>query len=222
MWREIEAEGSELGGSTKTVLMQYGQWEKLWLGNCDLNANLTGKSFSEIGSLRGKHPFQAICDILVEENGAVSFYGEDKSDEDIDRLALGDRCGVGSDGLALANDGPLAQEREHPRCYGGMAYLIRTLVRERKVMTLERLIERITRFPARRMGLVGRGILEVGNKADVVLFDADTIVDRATITHPCRYSEGVHWSFVNGSPVVREGKTTGARPGRVLRNLHAA
>lgn len=219
MWREIEAEGSELGGSTKTVLMQYGQWEKLWLGNCEVNAGLTGRSFSEIGSVRGKHPFEAICDILIEENGAASFYGEDKTDEDIERLALGDRCGVGSDGLALANDGPLSQEREHPRCYGGMAYLIRTLVRERKVMTLERLVERITRFPAKRMRLHGRGILEAGSKADVVLFDPEAITDRATIVDPCRYSEGVRWSFVNGTPVVRDGNTTGARPGNVLRNL---
>jgi len=218
MWREIEAEGSELGGSTKTVLMQYGEWDKLWLGNCEVNAELTGKSFGEIGGLRAKHPFQAICDILIEENGAVSFYGEDKSEADIDALSLGERCGVGSDGLALAADGPLSQEREHPRCYGGMAYLIRTLVRERKVMSLERLVERITRFPAKRMGLTGRGVLEVGGRADVVVFDPEEISDRATIIDPCRYSEGVRWSFVNGTPVIREGKTTGERPGQVLRN----
>ncbi|HCR19154.1 MAG TPA: aminoacylase, partial [Candidatus Latescibacteria bacterium] len=102
---------------------------------------------------------------------------------------------------------------------GGMAYLIRTLVRERKVMTIERLVERITRFPAKRMSLHARGILEAGSKADVVLFDPEAITDRATIVDPCRYSEGVRWSFVNGTPVVQDGNTTGARPGKVLRNL---
>ena len=218
MWREVQEKGSELGGSTKTVLMQYGRWDKLWMGNCAANAGLTGKTFAEIGRLRRAEPFDAICDILVEEEGAASFYGEDKTDEDIDRLARGTHCGVGSDGLALATDGPLAQEREHPRCYGGMAYLIRTLVRERKVLSLEGLVQKVTQFPARRMGLSDRGHLEEGMRADVVLFDPEKITDRATITDPCAYSEGVLWSFVNGVTVLEEGRSTGARPGRVLRN----
>jgi N-acyl-D-amino-acid deacylase len=217
MWGEIQAKGSELGGSTKTVLMQYGQWEKLWLGNCTVNAGMTGKTFAEIGRVRGKHPFEAICDILIEEGGAVSFYGEDKANADIDRLAQGRLCGVGSDGLALAEAGPLAGEREHPRCYGGMAYLIRTMVRERKVMPLEKLIQKVTAFPAARMRLKDRGALREGALADVVAFDAEGITDRATIQAPCRYSEGVRWLFVNGVAVVAEGRTTGARPGRVLR-----
>ncbi len=219
MWREIQEKGSELGGSTKTVLMQYGRWDKLWLGNCAVNAHLTGKSFAEIGRLRGAAPFDAICDILIEEGGAASFYGEDKTNEDIDRLAQGAHCGVGSDGLALATDGPLADEREHPRCYGGMAYLIRTLVRERKALPLERLVQKITQFPAQRMGLDDRGLLEAGKQADLILFDPEKIADRATIHDPCAYSEGVVWSFVNGAAILKEGRPTGERPGRVLRGV---
>jgi N-acyl-D-aspartate/D-glutamate deacylase len=217
MWREIRQKGSELGGSTKTVLMQYGQWEKLWLGNCTVNRGLTGKTFEEIGRLRGRSPFEAICDILVEEKGAVSFYGEDKSNEDIDSLAGGRLCGIGSDGLALATDGPLAGEREHPRCYGGMAYLIRTMVRERRALSLEKLVEKITAFPARRMRLKDRGLLREGMFADLAIFDAERITDRATITDPCRYSEGMRWLFVNGVEVLADGRTTAARAGRVLR-----
>jgi N-acyl-D-aspartate/D-glutamate deacylase len=217
MWREIRESGSELGGSTKTGLMQRGLWKKLWLGNCAVNASLTGKSFAEIGRLRGAHPFDAVCDILIEENGAVSFYGEDKADPDIDCLARGTHCGVGSDGLAMANTGPLADEREHPRCYGGMAYLIRTLVRERGVLSLERLVEKLTRFPADRMGFEDRGLLQEGKRADLVLFDPDGMHDLATIQNPCRYSEGVRWLFVNGVAAISDGKTTGKRGGRVLR-----
>ena len=217
MWCEIRESGSELGGSTKTGLMQQGLWKKLWLGNCTVNASLTGKSFAEIGRLRGAHPFDAVCDILIEENGAVSFYGEDKADPDIDCLARGTHCGVGSDGLAMANTGPLADEREHPRCYGGMAYLIRTLVRERGVLSLERLVEKLTRFPADRMGFGDRGLLREGKRADLVLFDSEGMRDLATIQNPCRYSEGVRWLFVNGVAAISDGKTTGKRGGRVLR-----
>jgi N-acyl-D-amino-acid deacylase len=221
MWCDIQEKGSELGGSTKTVLMQEGAWDKLWLGNCTVNAKLTGVTFLEIGRSRNAHPFQALCDILVEEEGAVSFYGQDKSEADIDELAQDAHCGLGSDGLALASDGPLELEREHPRCYGGMAYLIRTLVRERGALSLGRLIQKITQFPAWRMGLTDRGSLEPGKRADIVLFDADTISDRATITDPCAYSDGVAWLFVNGEAVVAEGKQTDNRPGLVLKGAGA-
>ncbi len=217
MWRDIQDRGSELGGSTKTVLMQRGLWHKLWLGNCAVNAQLTGRTFAEIGRIRNTHPFEAICDVLVDEGGAASFYGEDKTNLDIDRLAQGKYCGVGSDGLAMANTGPLADEREHPRCYGGMAYLIRTLVREREVLSLESLVQKLTRFPAERMGFTDRGLVREGKKADLVLFDPDGMLDRATIQNPCLYSEGVRWLFVNGVAAIEDGKATGTRVGRVLR-----
>ncbi len=217
MWREIQESGSELGGSTKTVLMQRGLWNKLWLGNCAVNASLTGRTFSEIGRIRNSHPFDAICDVLIEEGGAASFYGEDKTDGDIDRLAQGRYCGVGSDGLAMANTGPLADEREHPRCYGGMAYLIRTLVRERGVLSIESLVQKLTRFPAERMGFADRGLVQEGKKADLALFNPETMLDRATIQDPCLYSEGVRWLFVNGIAAIEDGRATGMRGGRVLR-----
>lgn len=220
MWREIKESGSELGGSTKTVLMQRGLWNKLWMGNCAVNASLTGRTFSEIGRIRNSHPFDAICDILIEEGGAASFYGEDKTDGDIDRLAQGRYCGVGSDGLAMANTGPLADEREHPRCYGGMAYLIRTLVRERGVLSIESLVQKLTRFPAERMGFADRGLVQEGKKADLALFNPETMLDRATIQDPCLYSEGVRWLFVNGIAAIEDGRATGMRGGRVLRQEH--
>jgi N-acyl-D-aspartate/D-glutamate deacylase len=217
MWRQIEEQGSELGGSTKTVLMQQGRWDKLWLGNCAANSQHTGKTFAELGRLRQAHPFWAICDILVEEGGVVSFYGEDKAEADIDQLAQSPHCGLGSDGFALARDGVLALEREHPRCYGGMPYLLRTLVGQRRALSLEQAIEKITSFPARRMGLADRGLLREGMRADLVLFDPQFLRDRATIDQPCAYAEGVEWSWVNGVAVVVEGRLSGARPGRVLR-----
>lgn len=217
MWEQVEESGSELGGSTKTVLMQQGRWDLLWLGNCDRNADLTGKSFAEIGARRECHPFEAICEILVEEEGAASFFGRDKTDADIDVLARDPHCGLGSDGLALASDGPLGREREHPRCYGGMAYLLQSVVRERGTLSLEQAVEKVTRFPAARLGLAGRGVVREGAIADLVLFDPATIADRATIVEPRTYAAGVRWLFVNGEAALADGAATGARSGRVLR-----
>lgn len=219
MWREIQAHGSELGGSTKTVLMQQGRWDLLWLGNCARNREFTGRTFAELGQLRGVDPFTAICDILVEEEGIVSFYGQDKAEADIDGLVQSPYCGVGSDGIALAADGVLAEEREHPRCYGGMPYLLRTVVGERAALSLEAAVAKITQFPARRMGLEDRGLLQPGWRADLVLFDPGQLRDRATIAEPCAYAEGVRFLLVNGVAAVEEGRLTGARPGRVLRRV---
>ena len=126
-------------------------------------------------------------------------------------------CGLGSDGFALANDGPLADEREHPRCYGGIANLIRTMVYDRGVLSLEKLVQRITEFPAKRMRFSDRGIIAEGRIADVVVFDPQQLSDNATIDYPNRYSEGVIWLFVNGTAVVAEGELTGELPGRVLK-----
>ncbi len=217
MWREIQATGSALGGSTKTVLMQQGHWDLLWLGNCARNNQHTGKTFAELGQLRGTDPFNAICDILVEEGGVVSFYGQDKAEADIDQLVQSPFCGVGSDGLALAADGILAEEREHPRCYGGMPYLLRTLVGERHALTLEQAIAKITQFPARRMGIADRGLLKAGLRADLVLFDPAQLRDQATLTNPRAYARGVRWLLVNGGVVIEEGRLNPVRPGRVLR-----
>ena len=217
MWQQIEARGSDLGGSSKTGLMQMGQWEKLWLGNCQANQALTGCSFAEMARRRGQEPFAAVCDILIEESGAASFYGEDKTDWDIEQLGQSPYCGYGSDGLALAVDGPLAQEREHPRCYGGMAYIMRTLVRERGVVSLPHLVHKITAFAARRLGLADRGLLKEGHRADVVVFDPQRVTDRATMAEPRAYSQGMEWIWVNGESALAEGQITGQRTGRVLK-----
>ncbi|NKB68593.1 MAG: amidohydrolase family protein [Candidatus Latescibacteria bacterium] len=217
MWEEIVEHGSELGGSSKTGLMQMGAWDKLWLGNCQVNQALTGCTFAELARRRGQDPFAEVCDILIEEGGAASFYGEDKTDWDIEQLGQSPYCGYGSDGLALALDGPLAEEREHPRCYGGMAYILRTLVRERGVVPLAQLVHKITAFPARRLGLTDRGLLQAGQRADIVVFDLDTVSDQATMVEPRAYSQGMEWIWTNGICALEAGRTTGLRGGRVLK-----
>ena len=75
----------------------------------------------------------------------------------------------------------------------------------------------MTSLPAALFGLEGRGRIEVGAHADLVLFDHETIVDRATYEHPFIPPDGIRDCFVNGTAVMRDGGYTGARPGRVLR-----
>ena len=90
-------------------------------------------------------------------------------------------------------------------------------MREEKVTTLPDAIRRLTRLPAENFKLKDRGCIDVGCHADIVIFDADTIVDHATFAEPHRYSTGVAHVFVNGTQVIKDGEHTGAKPGQVVR-----
>jgi N-acyl-D-amino-acid deacylase len=105
----------------------------------------------------------------------------------------------------------------HPRGYGNNARVLGEYVREKKVLSLEEAVRRMTSLPARTFRFSGRGELRPGFWADIAVFDPQTVGDRATYADPHHYSTGFRWVFVNGVAVVEQDQHTGARPGRVLR-----
>jgi N-acyl-D-amino-acid deacylase len=90
-------------------------------------------------------------------------------------------------------------------------------VREEKVMSLEEAIRRFTSRPAARVGIADRGLLKPGLKADITIFNPDTVIDRSTFEDPTHYSQGIEHVFVNGKAVVAGGKITSERPGEPVR-----
>ena len=104
----------------------------------------------------------------------------------------------------------------HPRGYGNFPRLIARYVREKRVLTLEQAIRKMTSWPATRMRLNSRGVIKEGAWADVVIFDYETIQDRATYEKPFVYPTGIDYVLVNGQVVIDRGKHTGARPGHVM------
>ena len=119
---------------------------------------------------------------------------------------------IGSDGEI-----PLfGKAAPHPRSYGTFARVLGRYVRELHVLTLEDAVHRMTAIPAARLGLGDRGLLRPGMKADLAVFDPALVADQATFDNPHQYAAGVRHVLVNGRPVVRDGKVTGERPGRVL------
>jgi N-acyl-D-aspartate/D-glutamate deacylase len=104
----------------------------------------------------------------------------------------------------------------HPRSYGAFPRVLARYVREKKVLSLEEAIRRMTGLPSGRLKLPDRGLLRVGMAADIVVFNPDSIADRSEFARPHVYSEGVHHLVVNGIPVLLDGSMTGERPGRVL------
>jgi N-acyl-D-amino-acid deacylase len=124
---------------------------------------------------------------------------------------------VDNDSSGTSPEGILGQEHPHPRAYGTFPRILRKYVREEKKISLEDAIRKFSALPAARMRFTDRGVLKAGMWADVVIFDPATVRDLATFDLPNQFSEGMQYVFVNGVPVIDQGKMTGAKPGKVLR-----
>ena len=123
------------------------------------------------------------------------------------------KFGTDADGV----DPDSARTLTHPRAYGNYPRILGTYVREQRVLTLEDAIRKMTSAVATRLSIQDRGLLREGMYADVVVFDPHAIADRATFEQPHQLSVGVRYVFVNGTAVVRDGRHSGAKPGRLLR-----
>ena len=141
-----------------------GHWDRLWLFEHSRSPQWVGKDFATIAAERGQHPFDAILDLLLEageDAPNVLFIGLVQTQEDLDTAFAAPFCSPESDATTLATDGPLAHQR-FLGAYTWAANYLRTAVRERRVVTLEDAIHRMTELPARRVGLHGRGTLTAG------------------------------------------------------------
>jgi N-acyl-D-amino-acid deacylase len=137
------------------------------------------------------------------------------SEADVQRILQFEPTLIGSDGLPH-------DQKPHPRLWGTFPRVLGHYSRGLGLFPLERAVHKMTGLTASRFGLTGRGVLQEGAYADVVLFDAARVEDRATFKEPTMPSVGIEVVLVNGAPVWRDGKPTGARPGRVLRRSLAA
>lgn len=178
---------------------------------------LTGKSLAEIGKIRGESPAEALVDLVIEDHTPISaiFF---MIDEPNVKLGLSQPwVALGSDEASQAPEGVFLKSNPHPRAYGNFARFLGKYVRGEKVATLADAIRRLTALPAENFKLRGRGRLEPGYAADVVVFDPDTIIDHATFENPQQFATGVKDVWVNGVQVLKDGEHTGAKPGQVVR-----
>jgi N-acyl-D-aspartate/D-glutamate deacylase len=127
-------------------------------------------------------------------------------------------CSIGSDGSALAVEGSLRRGHPHPRSFGTFPRVLGVYVRERRLLTIEDAVRKMSSLNAAKLGIQDRGLLRAGMVADVAVFDPKTVVDKSTYLDPFHYSEGIFHVLVNGRPVLENGKATGEKPGRVIRH----
>jgi N-acyl-D-aspartate/D-glutamate deacylase len=198
-----------------------GDWSRM-LVNADLSApnkRFEGMTMDRILAERGgaQDPLDAMFDFLVEEKGSISTIYAHHTEEDMNLALSQPWCSIGSDGLAYAVEGPLRRGKPHPRSFGTFPRVLGVYARERGLLRLEDAVRKMTSLNAAKLGLKDRGVLRAGAFADVAVFDASRVIDKATYTEPFQYPEGIEYVIVNGQVTVEKGSHTGARSGRVLR-----
>jgi N-acyl-D-aspartate/D-glutamate deacylase len=181
------------------------------------NQVYVGKRLTEIAEMRGSDWFDTVCDLLLSERQRISTIYLSMTEDNL-RLQLKApwvkiSTDAGGYDPAWGRDlGPV-----HPRGYGTYPRVLGRYVRDQKIIPLEDAVRKMTSAVADRLGLRQRGLLRQGMLADVVVFDPDTVADRATFEDSHQLSVGVSHVWVNGGRVVRDGLHTGATPGRFVR-----
>jgi N-acyl-D-amino-acid deacylase len=193
-------------------------WENILLVDLETEANkrLIGRTIGQAAAAKNQDPYEFACDLLIKEGGDVSIIGFGMSEENTVRVLRHPLVMVASDGSALAPYGPLSSGIPHPRNYGTYPRFLGRYVREKKITTLPEAVRKVSSMPAVKMGLKDRGIIREGAFADLVVFDPDRILDRATYTEPEQYPTGIDYVLVNGRVVVDHDRHTGALPGKFL------
>jgi N-acyl-D-amino-acid deacylase len=178
---------------------------------------LTGKTLAEVAATRGKSPEETAMDLVIEDESRVGTVYFLMSEDNVRKQVGLPWMSFGSDAESQVPEGVFLKSSTHPRAYGNFARLLGKYVRDEKAATLPDAIRRMTSFPATNLGIKGRGVLRDGYYADVVVFDPAKVQDHATFEKPQQLSTGVRDVFVNGTQVLKNGKHTGAKPGRFVR-----
>jgi N-acyl-D-amino-acid deacylase len=179
------------------------------------NKAFAGKRLAEIAATQGKHWADAAMDLILSERRRVETMYFIASEENLKLQIQQPWMKFGTDAGGM--DPAVARDLAHPRAYGNFTRLLGKYVREEKVTPIEDMIRKMTSAVAKRLSIQDRGELREGAFADVVIFDPATVTDHATYEKPHQLSTGIRDVLVNGVAVIREGRHTDAKPGRIVR-----
>lgn len=197
---------------------QLGSWDAIRITST-VNTDLSwaeGHRLGELATSRDQEPYELLLYLVREDRARTSMVGFGMSEANTETLLSHPLGMICSDGGALADYGPLSEGTPHPRSYGTFPRVLGHYCRERRIMSLETAVHKMTAMPARRLRLADRGELRSRAFADLVVFDPETVADRATFAEPHQYPAGIRDVFVNGTAVILDGLHTDARPGRAL------
>jgi len=188
-------------------------WAKAYVCSVktEVNKKYEGRSFEQIAESLNMTLPETICNLLLDEELEVGFLIHTGNDEDVCNIMSHPAQVVISDGLHLKG-------KMHPRLYGTFPRFLAQYVRDKKVLSLENAIRKISSLPAQRLGIFDRGIIRPYMAADIVIFNPETVVDLATYENPICFPKGIEVVIVNGKIVKSQDKHTGILAGKVLRS----
>jgi N-acyl-D-amino-acid deacylase len=190
------------------------------LADCRCNRKLNGLDLPEATRIvKGNTDLANQVDLIleIEAKGGAGAVFHGMSEEDLQAFMQDAHTMVGSDSGVRR----VGKSVPHPRGYGNNARVLARYVRDKGLLTLEEAVRKMTSLPADTFGIAERGRLAAGRAADVVVFDPSSVADTATFAQPHAFPAGIPWVVVNGEVVVRNGKHTGAKPGRAIRGRQA-
>ncbi len=206
---QMAEEYTKFGRDFSKIIVSYVKSE----GNKDIE----GMSIAAISEKWKKNIVDTVCKLMSDEKGEamnITFWG---TEEDVDTMIKHPAVMPCSDGWILAPTGPLGAGKPHPRCYGAFPRYLDQYVKQKHLFVLEEAIRRMTAMPATRLGLQDRGLIRIGMKADITVFDPETLKDNATFTDPRRYPEGISYVIVNGEVTIENGEHTGKHNGEIIK-----
>jgi N-acyl-D-amino-acid deacylase len=216
--KKVMKEMREASGDWENLMLMAGSPDRvLLLGFAnDSLKKFTGKTLAEVSRIYGKTVEETAMDLVIADSTRVGTAYFMMNEENVKRQIALPFMSFGSDASSPTTAGVFLKYNEHPRTYGNFSRLLGKYVRDEKVISLQEAIRRLTSLPASNLKIWKRGSLQIGNYADIVIFDPEKIQDHATFDKPHQYSTGMQFVLVNGVLVLDNGEHTGARPGRVV------
>lgn len=193
-------------------------WGGIRISSAASHPDWAGRSLTELADETGGDPAELAFDALIDDRLDVQIVLDCMSQADVETIMGVPWIAVCTDAEGRRPGHPILDAgRPHPRTYGSTARVLGTYVRELGTLSLESAIAKLTSVPAERLGLSGRGVVQEGAFADLVVFDPTPVADVATYLEPSHYPAGIDHVIVNGRPAILDGGENGERPGRLLR-----
>jgi N-acyl-D-amino-acid deacylase len=205
-----------IGSMQSTGFFRSATWDQIMISESHKQRAYEGRFISELADEAGKSGYDWIFDALLESDLAMAMIVFQVSEDNLRLQVRHPAMMIGTDADGRSTEGPLSKGVPHPRNYGTYPRVLGRFVREESVLSLEDAIWKMTGFPAQKLRWTDRGLVKKGYRADLVVLDPNTVIDRATFQAPHQYPVGIPQVIVNGEFVIRDGVHTGARPGKIL------